>query len=118
MNEKRLDLSALDPAHDRSLDGLVRAITARAAPELARRAASGSPFTVLAGWARPTLAAAAALAAVSLVGLGIARSGAAVVPLRGVPEELGLPAPVAEWVAEGRTPTRDDLLIAMEDDLR
>lgn len=118
MTERPLDLSPLDPAPDGSLDGLVRAITERAGPELARRAAARSPVTVLAGWARPALAAAAALAAVSLVGLSIARSGTSVAPLRRVPEELGLPAPVAEWVAEGRTPTRDDLLIAMEDDLR
>lgn len=118
MTERRMDLRILDPAGDGSLDTLVRAINERAAPELARRAMTRGPIAVLAGWARPALAAAAALAAVSLVGLSIARSSSSIPPLRGVPEELGLPNVVAEWVVEERDPTWDDLLIAMEDDFR
>lgn len=118
MTERRLDLRVLDPAAGGSLDALLSEINERAAPELARRATARGPIAVLAGWAKPALAAAAALAAVSLVGLSIARSAGSAAPLRGVPEELGLPSLVAEWVAEGRTPTRDDLLIAMDDDFR
>lgn len=117
MTENPLDLSALDPAADGSLEGLVRTINTRAVPELARRQAARGPFAVLAGWARPTLAAAAALAAVSLVGLSMGGSRPDLPPLRGVPEELGLTGPVVEWVTEGRTPTQEDLLLAMEDDL-
>lgn len=118
MTEPRLDLAELEPTASGSLDALVRGINERAAPELARRAAARGPIAVLAGWARPALTAAAALAAVSLVGLSVARSAGSAAPLRGLPEELGLPQLVAEWVAEGRAPTRDDLLIAMEDDFR
>lgn len=117
MNEKPLDLSALDPTVDGALDGMVQAINRRATGELARRAAARGPFVVLAGWARPALALAAALAAVSLLGIGLDARRNHVPPLRAMPEELGLTGPVAEWVTEGRTPTQDDLLLAMEDDL-
>lgn len=117
MNEEPLDLSPLDPELDGSLDEMVRAINRRAAPELARREGARGPFTVIAGWTRPALALAAALAAVSLLGIGWDASRSAVTPLRAMPEELGLTGPVAEWVMEGRTPTQDDLLLAMEDDL-
>lgn len=117
MSDERIDLSAVDPAADGSLDGMIRAISTRAAPELARRAAARSPFVVLADWALPSFAAAAALAAISLLGLGLSLgSTEAPVPLRGVPEELGLTGPVIEWVAEERAPTPDDILLAMDKD--
>lgn len=117
MTETPLDLSALDPALDGSMDEMVRAINLRAAAELARREGARGPFVVLAGWIRPALALAAALAAVSLLGIGLGAPNGAGQPLIGVPEELGLTGPVAEWVIEGRAPTQDDLLLAMEDDL-
>lgn len=113
--DERIDLSALDPEVDGSLERMMRQIGTRAAPELARSAAARSPFVVLAGWALPSFAAAAVLAAVSLLGLSVG-SPEARTPLRGVPEELGLTGPVVEWVTEDRAPTPDDLLLAMEYD--
>lgn len=114
MTERRLDLTALDPdRRDGDLEYLIASINARAATELARRSVARGPFAVLAGWAMPTFAAAAALAAVSLVGALAAGAGE---PARrlGAAEDVGLPAPVAEWVTEDRAPTADDLLLAME----
>lgn len=116
MTERRLDLTALDP--DRSeadLERLVGAINALASAELARRSVARGPFAVLAGWAVPTFAAAAALAAVSLVGALAVGAGEPAQRLSAA-EDVGLPAPVAEWVTEDRAPTSDDLLLAMEND--
>jgi hypothetical protein len=114
MIDNPVDLSALDPAAGGVPEELVRSIVARAGPELARRADRREPMAVLADWARPTFAAAAVLAAVSLLGFSLARQIGADPRLRWVPEALGLPGPVAEWVTEGRSPTGDDLLLAME----
>lgn len=114
MIDNPVDLSALDPAAGGVPERLVRSIVARAGPELARRANYREPMAVLAGWAGPTFAAAAVLAAVSLLGLSLARQIGTDPRLRWVPEALGLPAPVAEWVTEDRSPTGDDLLLAME----
>lgn len=74
MDRHRIDLSPLDPAHDPARwDRRVRSIMAHAAPELARRAAAQrSVLTVLAGWARPALAAALILVALSGAVVGFA----------------------------------------------
>lgn len=118
MTDQPLDLSALDGSRgDAELEALITSINLRAAPELARRSATRGPFVVLAGWATPTFAAAAVLAAVAVIGVIASRPGSAAPRLSGVPEELGLPTPVAEWVSEGRPPSHDDLLLAMENDL-
>lgn len=119
MTDGRLDLSALDDrGGDEAMEALVLSIGARASAELARRSGARGPFLVLAGWAMPTFAAAAVLAAVSLLGLGMARSGDDAPRLRGLSDEMGLPAPIVEWVSEDRAPTHEDLLLAMESDLR
>ncbi|HUE77342.1 MAG TPA: hypothetical protein VMM83_05320 [Longimicrobiales bacterium] len=116
MDQERIDLSALDPTADRlGYERLVRRVMEAAAPELARRAAAGNPLALLAGWARPMLAAAAAIAVLAIGALAATeRSGAVVETTGTVADALGLPAQAAEWLDEGREPTEYDLVLAME----
>lgn len=113
---ERMDLSALDATADRlRYERLVRRIMDAAGPELARRAAEANPLALLADWARPTLAAAAVVGVVALGALTMTeRSRAAAEAPGGVAEALGVPAPAADWLMEGREPTEDDLVLAME----
>lgn len=116
METERTDLSALDPTADRlGYERLVRRIMAAAAPELARRAAAANPLALLAGWARPTLAAAAIIAVFAVGALAATERAAAVEEEAGTfADALGLPARAADWLTEGREPTEYDLVLAME----
>lgn len=111
-----IDLSPLDPTADRvGYERLVRRIMAAAAPELARRAASANPLALLAAWARPTLAAAAVIAAGAAGALALTdRVRAPVEDAGTVADALGLPAEAADWLTDGRAPTESDLIVAME----
>lgn len=120
MDKERLDLSVLDPGADQlRWERLVRRINEAAASELARRAAlRGSVVGVLAGWARPMIAAAASVALASASVLALAgREPLGPEPGQSVAEALRIPAPVAEWVADERSPDMTDLLLALEGDL-
>ncbi|HUG41291.1 MAG TPA: hypothetical protein VMM12_12445 [Longimicrobiales bacterium] len=116
MDPERIDLSPLDVTADRlGYERLVRRIMEAAAPVLARRAASANPLALLAGWARPTLAAAAVIALVALGALALTeRAGAPVEETGTFAADLGLPAEAADWLTEGRAPTEYDLIFAME----
>ena len=115
MENGRLDLSPLDPTADRlGYERLVRRIVDAAAPELRRRAAGAHPLAMLAGWARPTLAAAAVIALVAIGALVATDRVGAESEAGTVAEALGLPAEAAGWLSEGRAPTQDDLILAME----
>jgi hypothetical protein len=72
----------------------------------------GSVFGVMAGWARPALAAAALAVVVSGIALRLAQSRA-VAEQGGVLEALALPTPVEEWLAEEQAPTTDDLILTV-----
>lgn len=112
MDEPAIDLTPLDPTRDRvSWERRIRAITALAAPELARRAAEGSPLLVLVDWFRPALAAAGLLAAAALA---LLVQGASASETTATAQALRLPAPVALWLGEERTPTVAELTIALE----
>lgn len=102
-----IDLSPL-ALPDLRRERMVRAVLARA-----QAAAARGPLGVLAGWARPTLAAAAVVASVSLGALAwpAARPEAAQ-PLT-IADGL-MPQPAADWIAEDRAPTEDDLLVSWE----
>lgn len=116
MHEEPIDLSPLHPAPARR-EAMVAAITARI---LAEAAAVRSPLSFVAGWMRPTLAAAATVAAVSLGVLAAAgekEPAAASTAMRTVADELNFPEPVAEWIADERTPSDADLIHALEGDL-
>ncbi|MFO7894889.1 MAG: hypothetical protein R6U63_14235, partial [Longimicrobiales bacterium] len=81
--------------------------------ELVRRTRQAGPLAVMAAWARPTLAAAAIIAILALGGLtAIQRSS--VEPTDSMVDALGVPAPAAEWLEDGREPSAADLVLAME----
>lgn len=115
MENGRLDLSPLDPTEDRlGYERLVRRIMDAAAPELRRRAAGGNPLAILAAWARPTLAAAAVIALVAIGALVATDRVGAAEDEASVAEALGLPTEAAGWLSDGRAPTEEDLILAME----
>lgn len=87
---------------------MVRAVLARA-----QTAAARGPLGVLAAWARPTLAAAAAVAAVSIGALAWPGAEAEPAPLS-VADGLRIPRPAADWIVEERPPTEEDLLVSWE----
>lgn len=114
MHEEPIDLSPLHPAPARR-EAMVAAITARV---LAETAAVRSPLAFVVGWMRPTLAAAALVAAVSLGVLATEEEPAGgSTAMRTVADELNFPEPVAEWIADERTPSDADLINALEGDL-
>ena len=85
---------------------MVRAVLARAQLSPSVR----SPLGVLAGWARPTLAAAAVVAAVSIGALAWPDARQAQTAPLTIADGLRLPEPAADWIAENRSPTEADLL--------
>ena len=105
MEPERLDLSLL------GLDDLRRARMARAVLARAQLIAPRTPLAELAAWARPTLAAAAVIAAVSLGALAWPGTGADArnTPLT-IADGLRIPEPAADLIVEGRGVTEDDLL--------
>jgi hypothetical protein len=111
----RVDLSPLDPTLDpMAYERLVRRIVTAAGPELERRAREAGPLARVAGWARPTLAAAAIIVLVALSAI-VAHdaTGPDGEDMRSL-EALGVPAPAAEWLEQGREPTTADLVLAVE----
>ena len=127
----RLDLAALDPTLDpERLSYVVRRIGARAASELARRASQDTGTStvpldepaiaivqVMRGWQRVLWPAAAAIILASLATLGLVEYPAA----EGESAEsqfaqaLGVPASIAEWVAEGELPAPGQLVFSEEE---
>ncbi len=103
MEPDPIDLTPL-ALPDLRRERMVRAVLARAQTPAVR-----SPLGVLAGWARPTLAAAAVVAAVSLGALAWPGTPPEPAPLT-IADGLRLPEPAADWIAEDRSPTEADLL--------
>jgi hypothetical protein len=108
MDEERLDLSVLDPRRDPvRWERMVAAVVMRAAPRALRER---GPLSVLAGWARPTMAAAAFVGVVSAALLAYSLDrGAEERPALTIAESI-LPQPLDEWVADDRVPGDVDLL--------
>lgn len=120
---ERFELSVLDPFSDSAhADAFVRGVLARSELELARRrrAASAGELTwggvsvlsIVAGWARPALAAATVAAAISVVALRFATGEAEATA--GVVEALAVPTPVETWLVEERAPATADLIMTLE----
>ncbi|HEU4556582.1 MAG TPA: hypothetical protein VFS20_01990 [Longimicrobium sp.] len=107
MDERRLDLSALDPARDPARwRAMVGATLARMDDVLVHRRQDA--LSLIAGWRRPLLAAAAAVLLVLLpVEFALERREARVKTVR------GLVAASTAWAQEGRAPTGAELLRAM-----
>ena len=115
MEPERIDLSALDPAADQlAYERMVRRIMDAAAPELARRARDTGPLALVVGWARPTLAAAAIIAALAAGALLSTDRPEPATSSASVVEALGVPFPAADWLEAGRQPDAGDLVLAME----
>lgn len=113
-DDDRIDLSALAGFRDRaSRDAAVARVLARLEPELARRARELTPFGLLAAWARPALASAAALAAVALLALGTLDRDAPVPA--GVADAFELPAP-AMALLDDEAPRLAELVLETEAD--
>lgn len=111
-DERPLDLSPLDLSPERRA-AMTAAILARSEPLFARYAARG-PLTVVAGWLRPALAAAALVAAIALGSLLVARDeSTASGPTTS--EALGFPGPVIAWAEAGRAPSLEELVISLEE---
>ncbi|HSH45207.1 MAG TPA: hypothetical protein VK966_05100 [Longimicrobiales bacterium] len=114
MEPERMDLSALDPTRDQlRYERMVRRIVDAAEPELRRRAMATTPLGMVAGWARPTMAA-AAIITILAGGAIFATERSTPEPLVDATEALGLPAPASDWLIENREPTEEDLVLAME----
>lgn len=105
MEPDPIDLSPLG-LNDLRRERMVRAVLARAQAAPAVR----TPLGVLAGWARPTLAAAAVVAAVSIGALAWPNARAEQHEPLTIADGLRLPEPAADWIAENRSPTEADLL--------
>ena len=105
METERIDLSSL------ALPELTRERIARTVLARAQLAVARGPLGVLAGWSRPGLAAAAAIAALSLGSLAWTPEAETVAaqPLT-IADGLRIPGPAAEWISENRPPTEADLL--------
>jgi hypothetical protein len=112
MMDDPLDLTPLDPTVDPvRWEALAEAIRLRAAPELARRTEAGDVLGLIGYWARPMLAAAMVVVAVSLSALTMIRPPET---FGGVVEALQLDEPVATWLATTGPLTTDDVLFAIE----
>ena len=119
MQDEPLDLSPLDPRADPvRWEGLVGAIVRAAGAELARRRSDPrGVLDVVARWWRPTLAAAATVAAVATLGLALTADPAGEpAPAAGLVEAFRLPEPVSAWLAEDRGPTAADVVVALQEE--
>jgi hypothetical protein len=116
MDRDRLDLSPLDPTADTlRWERLVRAINARAASELTRRASGNVGVLMMLGrWAWPAMAAASLMALLAGSILARAHSPQQLFSGRPVIDALELSAPLSTWLGEERSPTAVDLVAALE----
>lgn len=117
--DPRVDLSPL--AHDRDPAAHARAVATimrRAASELARRRAAGSPIGQLAGWWRPLLAMAAVLTVVAVGVLARVTPSAVTIeadtPRMG--QWLGMPSTVASWLEANQAPSPVQVFAALQED--
>ena len=106
------DLAPLDPTRDAERwERMVAGITAAAAPELARRARLPAPgmMMLLADWVRPTVSAAALMAAAAGAFL-VARPGTASAEATSLAAELGYSSTVATWADAESAPSVEEMM--------
>lgn len=111
------DLAPLDPGRDpERWERMVAGITAAAAPELARRARLPAPgmLMLLGGWVRPTLSAAAVMAAAAGAFLFTGAADTEASTSATLADALGTPSTVASWVETGTAPTMEDMVLSLE----
>jgi hypothetical protein len=104
---------------DRRRDVIVASVLLQSGHELTRRASGSSPIVFLGTWARPTLAAAAVLAAVCGALLTRTPEQASVAahtaPGAGIAEALGVSSSTTALLAAHSVPTMNDVLLSVED---
>jgi hypothetical protein len=116
MND-RVDLSVLELNHAQR-EQLVAAIMTRADAELTRRSLDDvGPMFVLSTWARPALAAAAALALLCTPVL-LRDETSTIATETGLTDALAVPTPANAWLVNERGPTIGDVLVAIESEAR
>jgi hypothetical protein len=106
------DLAPLDPGRDAERwERMVAGITAAAAPELARRARLPAPgmMMLLADWVRPTVSAAALMAAAAGAFL-VAGPDAASAETASLGTSLGYSSTVAGWVDAESAPSLEEMV--------
>lgn len=120
-DEPRVALKALvGPEDPERRERLVRAIMARVAPELRRRAARRGALATIGSLARPAFAAAALILLVSAAAIGSAAGRGTLAPrlAADVEDVLQPGGAAAAWLTEGRGPSVDDLLVALHEGAR
>lgn len=111
------DLAPLDPTRDAERwERMVAGITAAAAPELARRARLPAPgmMMLLADWVRPTLSAAAVMAAAAGAFLVTGTRAAQADTAPSMASALGYSGTVASWVDAESTPSVEEMVLGLE----
>jgi len=106
------DLAPLDPSRDTERwERMVAGIAAAAAPELARRARLPTPgmMMLLADWVRPTVSAAAVMAAAAGAFL-FAGSGSYAEPSATLASQLGYSSTVSSWVDAESAPSMEEMM--------
>ena len=109
------DLAPLDPSRDSDRwEAMISGITAAAAPELARRARLPAPgmLMLLADWVRPTVSAAAVMAAAA--GAFLLAQPASGAEAGSLASELGYSASVASWVDAQSAPSLEEMVLDAE----
>lgn len=110
------DLAPLDPTRDAERwERMVAGITAAAAPELARRSRLPAPgmMMLLADWVRPTLSAAAVMAAAAGAFL-VTGTRSASAETESVASQLGYSTSVASWVDAESAPSMEEMMLGVE----
>ncbi|HEX6042204.1 hypothetical protein [Longimicrobium sp.] len=110
------DLAPLDPTRDAERwERMVTGITAAAAPELARRARLPAPgmMMLIADWVRPTLSAAAVMAAAAGAFLFTGTQPAAA-ETASLASQLGYSSSVATWVDAENAPSVEEMVLGLE----
>lgn len=110
------DLAPLDPTRDAERwERMVTGITAAAAPELARRARLPAPgmMMLLADWVRPTLSAAAVMAAAAGAFL-FTGTQPATAETASLASQLGYSSSVASWVDAESAPSVEEMVLGLE----
>lgn len=115
MSDERIDFSSLDFDGDPDrMERMVGNVMWRARAELARRkrARTLTPVEMVAGWFTPAIAAAAAIAAISLTAIATTRSTEDPVQAGAYMSGNEVPASLTGWYEEGSDPTASELLVA------
>ena len=117
MSDERFDFSAFDLEHDSErVERMVGNVMWRARGELVRRAQSLTVTEAVAAWFRPAIAAAAAIAGVSLTMLATVGRSDTDLQAGAYVSSAEIPAAMTAWYEEDRSPTATDLLVATHGD--